>query len=135
MPNGKRVLDASAAIELLMWRPAGVALAGSIASREVELHAPALLDLEVANAFRRWVLHGWVDEDRAAGALIVLTSMDIHRHDHLLLMSRIWSLRENLTAYDAAYVALAELLEATLLTADARLARASGHQARVELVR
>ena len=99
------------------------------------LHAPHLLDLEVAQAFRRAVAAGSLDPDRARQALDDLLLLDVERYPHDRLLPRIWDLRDNLTAYDAAYVALAEALDCPLLTCDRRLARARAAAARTELVR
>jgi predicted nucleic acid-binding protein len=80
------------------------------------------------------VLEGELDDDTARAALEDLCSLDLEGHAHEPLLDRVWALRENLTAYDAVYVALAEVLNATLLTCDGRLARAPGIGRRIELV-
>ncbi len=129
------VLDASAVIELLLRTAAGNAIAARISSPEVSLHAPHLLDVEVAQVLRRYVLAGDMSAERGTQAALVLCRLDIARYSHDLLLARIWELRASLTAYDAAYIALAEVLDAPLLTADGRLGRAHGHRARIELVR
>jgi predicted nucleic acid-binding protein len=77
---------------------------------------------------------GEVSPDRAAEALADLADFDLHRHPHIDLLTRAWKLRENVTAYDAMYVALAEALDAPIVTCDAPLARAPGHGARIELI-
>jgi predicted nucleic acid-binding protein len=128
------VLDASAVLELLLGTPAGARVARRIGDPAETLHAPHLLDLEVAQVLRRFVREGDVDEPRASEAIDVLSSLDLTRYPHDVLLPRIWQLREALTAYDAAYLALAEALAAPLLTADAKLARSRGHRARVEVV-
>lgn len=97
------------------------------------LHAPHLLDVEVAQILRRFVRRGEVAPDRARQALDDLAGLPLERYSHEILMARVWTLRENLTAYDATYVALAEILDATLLTRDGRIPRAPGHGARVEV--
>lgn len=97
------------------------------------LHAPHLLDVEVAQILRRFVRRGELAPDRAREALDDLASLPLERYSHEILLSRVWTLRENLTAYDAVYVALAEILDATLLTRDARIPRAPGHAARIEV--
>jgi predicted nucleic acid-binding protein len=97
------------------------------------VHAPHLLELEVANALRRIVLRRKLDVEAGESALLDLSRLAIVRHPHEPLMRRVWELRENLTAYDASYVALAEALGAPLLTTDARLARASGTACEIEL--
>jgi len=99
----------------------------------VDLAAPMLVDLEIASALRRDVRDGLVDERRSRRALTGLAALRLRRARHLPLLPRIWELRDNVTSYDAAYVALAELFGVTLLTADARLARAPGPRCVVEL--
>ena len=128
------VLDASAFVELLLGTSLGRSIAKRIADPEVSLHAPHLADVEVAQALRRYVREGELDAGSAALALEDLRALDVQRHSHEPLLDRVWALRENLTAYDAVYVALAEALETTLLTCDGRLARAPGMARRVELV-
>ena len=91
-----------------------------------ELAAPALIDLEVASVIRRRFLGGFLDERRARLALTDLADLAIQRAPHASLLARCWELRQNLTIHDAAYVALAEALDTTLVTADARLAGAPG---------
>lgn len=127
------VLDASAAIELLLGTPAGALVAERLFDPGESLHAPELLDLEVAQVLRRYERARILDAARAAAALHDLADLPLERYSHRLLLPRAWELRANLTIYDAAYVALAELLDATLLTGDATLARAK-HHARVEVV-
>jgi predicted nucleic acid-binding protein len=128
------VLDASAAIEWLLQSPAGVMIDRRIFSRTESLHAPHLLDVEVAQVFRRFVRDKLMAEQRAQEALEDLVDLPLRRYPHDFLIPRIWDLRATLTAYDAAYVALAELLDAPLLTCDGKIASASGHRAKVELV-
>ena len=128
------VLDASAVIELLLGSRAGATVARRIAPPGESLHAPHLIDLEVAQALRRYVRTGQMPDERAADALEDLADLDLSRYPHDLLLSRIWALRRNATAHDAAYLALAELLPALLITADARLAKVPGVRARVEVV-
>jgi predicted nucleic acid-binding protein len=98
------------------------------------LHAPHLLDIEVARALRRLAQHGDLTVSRAEQGLDDFSQLHIERHGHRLLTMRIWQLRESMTAYDGAYVALAEALDAPLLTCDAKLATAHGHKARIDLV-
>ena len=128
------VLDASAFVELLLGTSLGRSIATRIADPEVSLHVPHLADVEVAQALRRYVREGELDAGSAVAALEDLRALDVQRHSHEPLLDRVWALRENLTAYDAVYVALAEALETTLLTSDGRLARAPGMARRVELV-
>lgn len=96
--------------------------------------APQLLDVEVAQVVRRQVLQGLLTEARALQAIQDMTDARIRRYAHKPLLTRIWNLRSNLTAYDAAYVALAENLGVPLLTRDAKIARAPGHSASVEVI-
>jgi len=128
------VLDASAVLELLLNTTIGQSVARRIAPPHLSLHAPHLLDLEVAQVLRRYVRAGHLSSVRALQALRDLLQLDLARYPHEPLLSRVWALRQNLTAYDAAYVALAEALRAPLLTLDARLAAAPGVKARVEIV-
>jgi len=127
------VLDASAAIDWLLQTPMGQQIEKRIYSRNESLHAPHLLDLEVAQVLRRLVREGIVSTHRAGQAIEDLLDLRITRYPPFLLLARIWQLRHNLSAYDAAYVSLAERLGAPLVTRDARLDSASGHAARVEL--
>lgn len=129
------VLDASALVELLLGTARGRAVAARIADPGLGLHAPHLVDVEVAQALRRYALEGDLDAAAAARALDDLRALDLERHAHEPLLDRVWELRQNLTAYDAVYVALAEVLDAPLLSCDARLARAPGVAQLVELVR
>ncbi len=128
------VIDASALLELLL----GTQRAERIARRALApaecLHAPHLLDIEVAQALRKLVQLEDLTAQRAEQALGDYASLAIDKHPHHDLLARIWQLRDSLTAYDAAYVALAEALDAPLLTCDARLGRAHGHGASLEVV-
>jgi predicted nucleic acid-binding protein len=96
--------------------------------------APEVIDLEVASAWRRELLAGNIGEDRSRLALDDLADMPLARMPHRPLMPRIWELRHNLTSYDAAYVALAESLNVTLLTLDGRSTRAPSLRCEVELL-
>ena len=128
------MLDASAVVELLLGTEAGRSVAARIGDPELSLHVPHLVDVEAVQALRRYVRAGELDAAEAAAALEDLSRLDLERHAHEPLLDRVWALRENLTAYDAVYVALAEALGASLLTCDGRLARAPGLGRRVELV-
>lgn len=128
------VLDASAAFEWLLGTPIGTRVEARILSRAESLHAPYLIDVEVAQVLRRYAALGIVTASRAHGALQDLIDLRLVRYPHDLLLPRIWDLRENFTAYDAAYVALAEALGAPLLTCDRKIASASLHHARVEVI-
>jgi predicted nucleic acid-binding protein len=100
--------------------------------RGQRLAAPELVDLEVASVLRGQFRAGALDTRRAAFALADLTALPLLRAPHRPLLSRCWELRDNLTSYDAAYVALAEVLQADLLTADRRLAKAPGPRCHIE---
>jgi predicted nucleic acid-binding protein len=127
------VLDASAAVDWLLQTPAGQRIEKRIYSSSESLHAPHLLDLEVAQVLRLLVRDGSVSTQRAAGAIQDLIDLRVSRYPQFVLLLRIWQLRHDFSAYDAAYIVLAERLGATLITRDARLAAAPGHAARVEL--
>lgn len=104
------------------------------ALREAQvIHAPHLLDVEVVQALRRLEAAGAIDARRGREALEDLNLLRLVRHPHAPLLDRMWAMRHNLTAYDALYVALAEVLDAPLVTTDRRLASAPGHDARVEV--
>ncbi len=123
------VVDASAALAaLLNAGPARRALAGA------QLHAPHLVDSEIAHALRRRVMAQQLLADAAWTALDSWRHLGITRYAVFSLLDRVWELRENLSAYDASYVALAELLDCCLLTADARLSRASGINCAITVV-
>ncbi len=118
---------------MLLQTERGRALEGRLFGGEL-LSAPPLLDLEVAQVLRRHVLRGGLSAERAEGALRDLSDLQIERYPHRLFLGRIWALRSNVTPYDAAYLALAEALDAPLLTTDARLAHVPGCAAAVEVV-
>ena len=126
------VLDASAAVELILGLPLGDAVAERLVDPDVAVHAPHLLSVEAAQVVRRYVLGGQLRPERGDEALVDLADLDVARHPHEPLLPAIWRLRSNLTAYDAAYVALAEVLDAPLVTCDTRLAAA--HSAHVQLI-
>lgn len=127
------VVDASALIEVLLGTSAAGQLARRFFADGETLHAPHLLDVEVAQVLRRYARAGALDTKRGAEALEDLADFPITRYPHLPLLPRIWELRNNVTAYDATYVALAEALVAPLVTRDAKLARVGGHRALIEL--
>jgi predicted nucleic acid-binding protein len=127
------VLDASAAVDWLLQTRTGALIDKRIYSRHETLHAPHLLDLEVTQVLRRLVREGAVSDPRGDQALQDLLALRITRYPHDILLRRIWQHRNNLTAYDAAYIALAERLSAPLITRDARLSAAAGHAAQVEV--
>ena len=129
------VLDASALVELILATPTGQLVATRIADPAEGLHAPHLADVEVVQALRRYVREGTVDADAAMVALDDYRALDLQRHAHEPLLERVWELRDNLTAHDAVYVALTEVLEGVLLTCDGPLSRAPGLAGRVVLVK
>ena len=123
------VVDASALLEFLLQTPLGIRVEARLFRDRDEFHSPHLADVEVTQGLRRLARTGEVSHDRAAGAIADLTDFDLHRHPHLDLLTRAWKLRENVTAYDAMYIALAEALDAPMVTCDAPLGRAPGHRA------
>ena len=128
------VADASALLELLLGGPRARELGDLLLAQGSPLAAPQLIDLEVAQVMRRLASRGRLDPARAERAFEDLAAMPLARYDHAPLLPRVWSLRENLTAYDAAYLALAEALDAPLVTCDAALRTASGRMAEVIVV-
>lgn len=128
------VVDASVIIEVLLQTDAGRAITGTLLDGRDTLHAPHLLDVEVAQVLRRFVLRGELYESRAREAIDILRQFPLTRYPHEALLGRIWALRDNLTAYDAAYVALAEGLRSPLVTRDRRLAAAPGISATVKVL-
>jgi len=128
------VVDASAILEVLLASPHATRIGNVLFARGQTLHAPHLIDLEVAQVLRRFVLSGELAADRGEEALEDMLDLPLTRYPHAEFLTRIWELRRNLTAYDAAYLALAEALDASLVTRDARLGSAPGHSARVDVV-
>ena len=128
------VVDASALLEFLLQTSLGARVEARLFGEADELHAPHLLDVEIAQGLRRLVRTGEVSSGRADEAIADLTDLDLHRHAHLDLLDRAWKLRDNISAYDAMYVALAEAVEAPIITCDSPLAKALGHRARIEVV-
>jgi predicted nucleic acid-binding protein len=128
------VLDASAVIEWLLRTSTGTKIDKRIFSSLETLHAPHLLDVEVAQVLRRYVREKALTTQRGHEALEDLADLPLNRYPHDFLIPRVWELRTTLTAYDAVYVALAELLEAPLLTCDGKIASAAGHFAKVEVI-
>ena len=118
------VLDSSVVIEWLLGLPYSEAVADRLASAD-SLHAPALLDIEVIQVVRRYAAAGEISPQAGSRVVHTLGELDITRYMHGLLLPTIWNLRHNLTAYDAAFVALAAILDAPLVTRDIRIARAS----------
>ena len=127
------VLDASAAIDWLLQTSAGQRIEKRIYSHNESLHTPHLLDLEVTQVLRRMVREGAITAHRADEAIRDLLDLRITRYPHFVLLPRIWRLRHNFSAYDAAYIVLAEQLGAALITRDGRLASAPRHALTIEL--
>jgi predicted nucleic acid-binding protein len=127
------VVDASAVVEVLLQTDAGRRIEERLFAPGETLHVPHLIDIEVAHVLRRAWLQGFIDEVRAEEALDDLAAWSLIRYPHDLFLPRIWTLRDNVTADDAVYIALAETLEVILLTCDLRLASSSGHDAVIEV--
>ena len=123
------VVDASAIVDALL----GV---DSVVRRLSlsELHAPVTIDAEVVHGLRRKWLGGLLGDDHGSLAIELFQTIPITRHPVQPFVNRLWAVRRNITAYDAGYIALAELLDVPLLTRDRRLSRSSGHAARVEYI-
>jgi predicted nucleic acid-binding protein len=127
------VLDASAMVDWLLQTPAGQRIEQRIYTRNETLHSLHLLDVEFTQVLRRLVRERTLIPKRAEEAMEDLMALRITRYAPVLLLSRIWQLRNNMTAYDAAYIALAEELKAPLITRDQKIAAAPGHAAAVEV--
>ena len=125
------VLDASVVVELLTNGSLAESLRRDLAARSDSFLVPHLLDVEVASALRKLSAVQGIDSHRSEQLLTELTALPAERYSHLPLLRRIWELRHNFTAYDAAYISLAEATDAILYTADAKLSK--GHRARVRL--
>lgn len=128
------VADASAVLEILLRTPKAEILDDLLLSSTAALHAPHLIDVEVTQTLRRLVLSGDLGERRAVQAIDDFRGIRIERHAHMDFVMRAWQLRSAMTAYDAMYVALAEALEAPLVTCDVKLSRAHGHGAIIRAV-
>jgi predicted nucleic acid-binding protein len=128
------VLDASAAIEWLFRSPSGIKIDKRLFSSGMTIHVPHLLDVEVVQVLRRYLREKMIEVRRAEEALQDFADLPLQRYPHDFLMPRVWELRATLTAYDALYVALAEVLDAPLLSCDKGIAAASGHCAFVEII-
>jgi predicted nucleic acid-binding protein len=126
------VVETSAVVAALAGRPPHGEVVDRLAD-DGDLAAPHLLDVEFLQALRRLVLGRQLGEDRAADARDDFAALVIARYEHTLVADRVWELRHGLTAYDATFVALAELLEVPLVTCDARLDDAPGNRAVTEL--
>jgi len=128
------VLDASAALELLLRAADHPGLVARVLRSGETIAAPHLLDLEVTHVLRRFVIGGEMTAARAREAIEDHLSLDIVRYPHDGLLDRVWQLRANCTAYDAASIVLAEALNAVLITCDSRLADVPGSRAAVEVI-
>ena len=128
------VADASIVLEVLLRTKRGLKIEARLLSSRETLHAPHLIDLEVCQVLRRYLLTKDLTADRAAAAIEDFQSIRIFRYPHRIFVDRIWELRSNMTSYDAAYVAVAEMIGAPLLTTDKRLASTSNHSAQIEFV-
>ena len=128
------VLDASALVEVLLQLPRAATVAARVFRPEETLHAPHLIDVEVVQVLRRFERQGAITAARGALAIEDLTDMPLVRYPIDPLLSRVWALRRNATAYDAAYLALAEALRCPLVTLDAALGAIPGKAAEVEVI-
>jgi predicted nucleic acid-binding protein len=126
-------VDASAILEILLQTSAARRVSRVVFAAGQTLHAPHLIDLEIAQVLRRYVRSASISADRGAEALSDFLDLPITRYPHFVLLTRVWEMRHNLTSYDAAYLALAEALDAPLITRDRALAR-TGSRAQVELI-
>ena len=128
------VVDASAIVDLVIGAPGYEPIADRLLDPRVVAHAPHTIDVEVVAALRRLEQRGRIDSARARAGIDLHRSLRIERHSHARHVPRMWELRHTVTAADAAYVALAEALDAVLLTSDRKLEASTGHHARIELV-
>ena len=128
------VLDASGAVEFLLHTSSGARLAARLADETEVVHVPHLIDLEIAQVLRRYVLWGTMDERLGRTALSRWRRLDVERYPHEPLLDRVWALRANVSAYDAVYLALAEALSTVLVTGDRKLLGAPGVHAAIELI-
>ena len=120
-------------LEVLLQTPAARRVSHFIFAPNETLHAPHLIDVEIAQVLRRYVRSAVISAERGAEALADMIDFPLTRYPHFVFLPRIWQLRHGLTAYDSAYLALAEALDAPLLTRDRALAK-TGSQARVEVI-
>lgn len=128
------VVDASVVLEALLRRAKSEVVIQRLLDGRETLHAPHLLDIEVAHVIRRYAMVGEMDPERGRAALAILADLPLRRYRHDFLLQRVWELRSNFTAHDAVYVALAEALDVPLLTRDQRVASAARAHIRVEVV-
>ena len=128
------VVDASALLEFLLQTPTGRRVEEHLFRDDDERHAPHLVDDEILQGLRCLIRTREVSPGRADGAIADLIDLRLHRHPHVDLLGRAWKLRDNVTAYDAMYVALAEALDAPIVTCDTPLAKTPGHRAHIEVI-
>jgi len=128
------VVDASAVVELLLRTPVGETCRERLLGAGEDLCAPHLLDVEVTQVLRRYSLQGQITPERGSESLADLADLPLTRYPHGPLLERAWEMRESVSMYDAVYLVLAEALEAPLVTCDARIARAHGHRAQVQVL-
>lgn len=125
------VLDASAVLEFLLRTPRAKKVESFLYDQDQSLHAPGLIDIEVVHTLRRLCFEGTITRTRAQEAIEDFLDLDIERYTHQPFVKRIWKLRNSLSAYDASYVVLAEILQAPLVTADIKLSNSHGHKAKI----
>lgn len=128
------VVDASVLVDVVLHIGAADAIESRLLPSDEMVHVPHLADLEVTQVVRRRTIGGLLTVSRGRMAIDDLASLPLFRHPHDFLLPRVWELRDNISAYDAVYIALAEYLAAPLLTRDRRLANAPGHAARINLI-
>lgn len=126
------VCDASVVLQILLRMPAAKAVEDRLRTPGEEMHAPHLIDLEILHVLRRYAATYPANDADYRRAVVEWLAFPVSRHSHDVYASRIWALRHNLSAYDAAYVALAEGLRAPLLTRDQHLFGSTGHRAQIE---
>jgi len=126
------VVDSSAVLEALAARDPAPGLVERLAE-DGDLHAPHLIDTEILHALRRMLRRGQISAERAHDARTDFAELTLVRYPHEPFNDRVWELRQNFTAYDATFVALAEALDVSFITCDARLAAAPGSSARIEV--
>lgn len=128
------VLDASVAIDWVLRSPTGSRVEAIVNEPGQSVHIPHLWIVEITQVMRRLVRAGRLTSERARQGVGDAADLTAGRYDHEPLLPRVWELRDNLSAYDAVYVALAEVLGATLVTGDARVASAPGHRAAIHYI-